>query len=132
MTLTISRAASVGLGCFVAITGLTHFTKPDYYRDLVPEWVPAPRAAAAFSGVADVVAGALLVTPPTRRLGGLLTEALIATYLPAHLSDLRHPKDDSFLNRPVGVGARVAVNLGYITIALLASRTSGTKGTWRR
>lgn len=122
MPITSYNFVAVGLGSFVGVTGLTHFIRPDYYRKLVPEWIPVPHLAAAVSGAADCVAGALLLVPVSRRVGGLFTAALITMYLPAHLDDLRHPRDAAFLNRPAGVAARVAANLSYLALALLVAR----------
>lgn len=105
------------LGSFMTITGVTHFTRPAYYRRLIPDWLPAPSRVVAASGVLDCAVGLLMLNPRTRRLGGWSTAAVITTYLPAHLDALRTRGQPTFLDRPAGVTLRVLANLGYIAAA---------------
>ncbi len=54
--------------------GVTHFTNPDFYDEIVPSWAPGSRRFwVQASGVAELACTALLVSPKTRRLGGWLT-----------------------------------------------------------
>jgi uncharacterized membrane protein len=53
----------------MVVSGITHFTKPGYYRALVPPWLPARSALVAVSGLADVATGVLVAAPATRRAG---------------------------------------------------------------
>ena len=111
------------LAAFMVGSGVTHFTAPGYYRDLVPSWVPARSAVVAVSGLADVAVGVLVAVPATRRAGGRATAVLITAYLPAHLEPLRHRcAAQRAFDRPTGVAARVVVNLGYIAWALAVAR----------
>ena len=104
-------------------SGVGHVTRPGYFRDLVPSWVPARSAVVAVSGAADVAVGVLVAVPATRRAGGWATAALITAYLPAHLEPLRHRRTARrAFDRPVGVAARVAVNLGYVAWAVGVAR----------
>jgi uncharacterized membrane protein len=107
----------------MVVSGVTHFTRPAYFRGLVPAWVPARSAVVALSGAADVAVGVLVAVPATRRAGARATAALITTYLPAHLEPLRHRRTaQPAFDRPVGVAARVAVNLGYVAWAVAVAR----------
>jgi uncharacterized membrane protein len=111
------------LAAFMVVSGVTHFTSPGYYRGLVPSWVPARSAVVAVSGLADVAVGVLIAVPVTRRAGGRATAALITTYLPAHLEPLRHRRTaQRASDRPLGVAARVVVNLGYVAWAVAVAR----------
>ncbi|NEK87716.1 hypothetical protein GCU60_18415 [Blastococcus saxobsidens] len=118
-------AAAVGLAALMTGSGIGHAVVPSYFRGLVPPWVPAPGAAVAISGAADVLAGVLLARPTTRRSGAWLAAGLVAAYLPAHLDPLRRA---SAAQRPYdrvpGVAARVLVNLGYIGWAVAVARGS--------
>ena len=77
----------------------------------------------AVSGLAGLAVGVLVAAPATRRSGARATAALISTYLPAHLEPLRHRGEaERAFDRPVGVAARVAVNLGYIAWATAVAR----------
>ena len=111
----------------MVVSGISHFAKPAYFRDLVPSWLPARSAVVVVSGLADVAVGVLVAAPATRRTGGWATAALITTYLPAHLEPLRHRHTaQPAFDRPAGVAARVAVNLGYVAwAAAVARRATG-------
>jgi uncharacterized membrane protein len=119
------------LAALMVVSGVTHFTSPGYYRGLVPAWLPARPAVVVVSGLADVAAGVLVAVPATRRTGGWATAALITTYLPAHLEPLRHRRMvQRAFDRPVGVAARVVVNLGYVAwAATVARRATGRRRT---
>ncbi len=116
--------AAGGLGAFMVVSGVTHFTSPGHYRRLVPEWLPAHSAVVAVSGLADVAVGVLVAVPATRTVGGWATAALVTAYLPAHLDPLRRVRTarrvqvHRAFDRPLGVAARVAVNLGYVAWAV--------------
>ncbi len=134
MTVPRSRtddAAAWALAALMVGSGVTHFTSPGYYTGLVPSWLPARSAQVAVSGVADIAAGVLVALPATRRTGASATAALITTYLPAHLDPLRHRRTvQRPFDRPSGVAARVAVNLGYVAwAAAVARRASGRPRT---
>jgi uncharacterized membrane protein len=116
-------AAAWALAALMVVSGVTHFTEPGYYRGLVPPWLPARSALVAVSGLADVAVGVLVAAPVTRRTGARATAALITTYLPAHLEPLRHRHTaQRAFDRPVGVAARVVVNLGYVAWAAAVAR----------
>ncbi len=116
-------AAAWALATLMAVSGVAHVARPGYFRGLVPAWVPARSAVVALSGAADVAAGLLVAVPGTRRAGGWTTAALITTYLPAHLEPLRHRRTaQRAADRPAGVTARVAVNLGYVAWAVAVAR----------
>lgn len=58
--------------------GTTHFTNPDFYDPIVPEWMPgSARTWTYVSGVAEVACAALMLVPRTRRLGGRVTAATL-------------------------------------------------------
>ncbi|MGY1845728.1 MULTISPECIES: DoxX family protein [unclassified Blastococcus] len=103
---------------------------PGYFRGLVPPWVPAPSAAVAVSGAADVLAGVLLTRPATRRAGAWLAAALVTAYLPAHLDPLRRASTATRLfDRRPGIAARLLVNVSYIGWAVAVAR--GAEGRSR-
>ena len=115
--------AAPTLAAFMVGSGITHFAAPGYFRDLVPSWLPARSAVVVVSGLADIAVGVLVAVPATRAVGGWATGALITAYLPAHLEPLRHRSTARRpFDRPVGVAARVVVNLGYIAWAAAVAR----------
>jgi uncharacterized membrane protein len=62
--------------------GVTHFTNPDFYEEIVPKWAPgSKRFWVQASGVAELACTALLIPKQTRRLGGwLMTATLLSVW----------------------------------------------------
>ncbi|MEB8343807.1 DoxX family protein [Streptomyces endophyticus] len=108
--------AAITLAVFLMTVGIAHFVVPGYFRTLIPPWLDLSGVLVAASGAAEIVVGALILTPQAREAGGWAAAALITTYLPSHLDALRHARPDQprWLERPVGAMARLAVNLLYI------------------
>ncbi len=66
--------------------GVTHFTNPDFYEEIVPSWAPgSKRFWVQSSGVVELVCCALLISPRTRRLGGWLTTATLLSVWTANI-----------------------------------------------
>ena len=65
--------------------GVMHFVTPGTYEKVVPARLGDPRRIVLASGAAEVVAGALLLAPRTRRLGGWLTAAVLVGVFPANV-----------------------------------------------
>ena len=124
-------AAAWTLAALMVGSGVAHFTSPGYFRELVPSWLPARSALVVVSGLADIAAGVLVGVPATRRTGAQATAALITTYLPAHLEPLRHLSTaQRAFDRPIGIAARIVVNLGYVAwAAAVARRATGRPRT---
>jgi uncharacterized membrane protein len=117
--------APVALAIFLAAAGVAHFAVPDYFRGLVPTWLPRAGALVAVSGVAEIVAAGLIVYPASRAIGGWLAVGMISTYLTVWIDALRHtPRDRSrYLDGPFVVIASLVVNLGYLVWALTVALT---------
>jgi uncharacterized membrane protein len=66
--------------------GITHFTNPGFYDDIVPRWAPGPkRVWVQASGVVELACTALLIPKRTRRLGGWLTVATLLSVWTANI-----------------------------------------------
>ncbi|MCA0144427.1 hypothetical protein [Blastococcus sp. LR1] len=118
--------AALGLAGLMTGSGIGHAVVPGYFRGLIPDWVPAPGAAVAVSGVLDVLAGALIAVPSTRVPGGWLAAGLVTAYLPAHLDPIRRMGTATrAYDRAPGIAARVLVNVGYIGWAVAVARAAG-------
>ncbi|MER6945847.1 hypothetical protein ABT294_17630 [Nonomuraea sp. NPDC000554] len=119
--------AAVALAIFLVLVGISHFLFPGYFRTLVPSWLGGwAGTLVAGSGVAEVVVGGLVLVPGSRAAGGWAAAALITAYLASHLDALRHARRDRprLLERPVGVVARLAVNVLYIGWAAAVALTA--------
>jgi uncharacterized membrane protein len=77
MTAPLRRDAKILIGAFVA-SGTVHLVKPDIWEPLMPDWVPAHREVILYSGVAELLCAAGMLLPPTRRLAGRASAALLA------------------------------------------------------
>lgn len=65
--------------------GTTHFTNPDFYDPIVPEWLPgSARTWTYLSGVAELACAGLMVRRSSRRLGGWATLATLLAVWPAN------------------------------------------------
>lgn len=69
----------------LAAMGVLHFVIPKQFEKVVPRWMPKPREAVLWSGVAELGAGVLLAVPKTRKLGGWLATATIVAVYPANI-----------------------------------------------
>lgn len=77
-------SSKVLVGAF-AVSGTAHLVKPNIYEPLMPEFLPAHREIIVASGVAELVCAAGMVLPPTRRLAGLASAALLVGVFPGNL-----------------------------------------------
>jgi uncharacterized membrane protein len=84
MTAPLRRDAKIVVGAF-AVSGIVHLVKPEVYKPLMPKWVPAHREVILASGVAELVCAAGLLMPPTRRLAGLASAALLVGVFPGNI-----------------------------------------------
>lgn len=65
--------------------GVLHFVIPDTYARIVPRALGDARAVVLASGVAEIVAGALLARRRTSRLGAWCTVAVLVAVFPANV-----------------------------------------------
>lgn len=83
-----ARRTSPAAGLAVLLTGagISHFAVPASYDAIVPERLPgAARTWTHLSGTAELGIAALIATPRTRRLGGLLAAVLFVCVFPANV-----------------------------------------------
>lgn len=109
------------LGLFLLIVGATHFFLTNYYRKLVPPWIPRAEAIIVASGVAEIALGALLLWPPARAAAAWAVAGLIALYMLSHFDALARSRGTSWkdpLFGPPGAVLRIVVNLLYIAWAV--------------
>lgn len=86
----------LGLAVFMVVAGLMHFVVPRFYERIVPRWVGHEHAVVAWSGVAEILCGALVAIPRTRRVGAWLTLVTLIVVYPANVQmalDAGRPRD---------------------------------------
>lgn len=79
-------------GPLFVTTGILHFVFPRVYESIMPDWLPAHRELVYASGVAEIAAGAAVLHPRTRRLGGRLSVATLIAVFPANVHMALHPE----------------------------------------
>ncbi len=107
------------MSAVLAGSGVLHLVRPRTYEWLVPPELGPARPWVLGSGVAEVVAGALLAVPRTRRVGGRLAAALFVAFVPAHLHTFR------VVDRPATTAAaavRLPLQVPLIRAALKVAR----------
>lgn len=73
------------MGAFYVLAGAMHFARPDFYRPMMPPYLPAHDALIFLSGVGEVLCGLGVLFPPTRKLAAWGTIALLVAVFPANI-----------------------------------------------
>ena len=72
------------MGAFYVLAGISHFTQPGFFRQIVPPALPAPDLLVVLSGVTEIVLGVLVMVPSTRRMAAWGIIALLIAVWPAN------------------------------------------------
>lgn len=72
-------------GPFFIVAGVLHFVIPRTYEAIMPDFLPAQRELVYASGVAEIVGGAALLHPRTRRFGMWFSIATLVAVFPANV-----------------------------------------------
>lgn len=114
------------LVALVGGSGVLHLKSPRYYRSIMPKPLrPYADEVVLVSGVAELVCAAAMVLPPTRRLGGWMTAALLAAVFPANVQAALDGGMHGLpapLNSPVAAWARLPLQVPLVIIALRVAR----------
>jgi len=82
------------VSAFFVGAGVNHFAKPRFYEAIVPPSLKSQaRLVVQISGVAELIGGAGVLVPSTRRLSGFWLIALLAAVFPANLYMAREPEE---------------------------------------
>jgi uncharacterized membrane protein len=118
-----SRTAALRLAALLLGSGVLHFAAPKPYDSIVPAELPGgARFYTYASGVAELVAGALLLPRRTRRCGGLAAAAVFVAVFPANLNLVRLWWAKPLAYR-IGAIARLPLQIPMVTAALRVWRT---------
>lgn len=82
---TAQRISIGSLAAFVIGAGVMHFVKPQFFIDIVPDYLPAPELLVIVSGVFEILGGIGLLVPTTRRLAAWGLIALFIAVFPANI-----------------------------------------------
>lgn len=122
----------VGLAAAFLTSGTLHLVRPQLFEPIVPRALPARREFVLVSGIAEILCGAGLLDPRTRRAAGLLSAALLVAVFPANVQmSLSHGRRAARTRRPehrlafVGTLARLPLQWPLVRVALRAASTPG-------
>ncbi|HEX2391521.1 MAG TPA: MauE/DoxX family redox-associated membrane protein [Solirubrobacterales bacterium] len=80
------RRSQKALAAFFGFAGAMHFLRPRFYEAIVPPSISTrKREIVAVSGAAELAGAALVLLPPTRRLGRWWLLALLVAVFPANI-----------------------------------------------
>ena len=77
--------AAITLGLMYIAVGIKHFTEPEIFIAITPPFVYFREAAVYFTGIIEIIGGALLLTKKYRRDGGVLIIILLLLVFPANI-----------------------------------------------
>ncbi|HEX8565098.1 MAG TPA: DoxX family membrane protein [Pyrinomonadaceae bacterium] len=77
--------ARIATGLTFILTGATHFLIPDKYLEMMPPFIPAPLLMVYLSGFFEILGGAGLILPGTKRIAAYGLIALLLTVFPANV-----------------------------------------------
>lgn len=99
------------LGVFMVIGGVMHFVSPDFYLPMMPEYLPMHEALVFLSGVAEIVAGVLIIVPSTQKIGGWTVIAVMLGVFPANLHMAMHTEEFADFAAPTALYLRLPLQL---------------------
>jgi uncharacterized membrane protein len=79
-------------GPLFVVAGALHLVRPRLYEAIMPDYLPAHRELVAASGVAEMIGGAGLIVPATRRAAGWWLIATLVAVFPANVWMAQHPE----------------------------------------
>ena len=80
------------LAAFWIAGGINHFAMPRTYEAIMPDYVPMHREMVLWSGVAEVIGGAAVIPPRTRRFARWWLLGVLAAVFPANVHMTMHPE----------------------------------------
>ena len=81
----IKKISLVILIVLYAGAGINHFIHPQGYYSIIPPYLGDPSLINILAGIAEIIAGVLLIFPATRKLGAYLVVAMLIAFIPAHI-----------------------------------------------
>jgi uncharacterized membrane protein len=114
----------------MAGSGVLHLVKPGPYEKIVPRLLGHAHALVFYSGIAEIVAGALLVHPRFRRLGAWLTIVILVLVFPANVQmalDGPDPHGSFFTGSALLLWLRLPVQPLLIAWAYSIARGAGSR-----
>jgi uncharacterized membrane protein len=77
--------ARLVLAAFYVTAGINHFWHPEFYRPLIPDYLPWNNLINTFSGMVEVILGILVLPAVTRKIAAYSLIAMLVAFIPSHV-----------------------------------------------
>jgi uncharacterized membrane protein len=81
----VKKVSLVLMTTLYILTGINHFINPQFYKSVMPEWVPFHDAVIIISGICEILFALLLILNQTRRIGAWCIILLLIAVFPANV-----------------------------------------------
>lgn len=118
---------ALALAALLGTSGVLHLRRRGIFRPLVPRILGDPDPWVLGSGVAELACAAALVAPPTRRLGGWASAALLVGVFPGNVTMAVRSRPDArgWAGKPVVAWARLPLQVPLVAWAVAVARRAG-------
>ena len=117
------RGLAVVLAAFLGFAGVSHFTNPDFFNEIVPPWLPPNEIFWTWvSGVAEIVVAVLVARRSTRRTGAIAAAWLFVAVYPANLYMAWDWRDRPWAEQAISLG-RLPFQVLFIWVAIRVARS---------
>jgi uncharacterized membrane protein len=107
------------MSLFYVVAGINHFRKPDFYKPLMPPYIPWHSFMIVASGVAEIGLGLFLLLQPTRPWAAWGIITMLIAFMPVHIY-MYQERHTIFLNVPAWIiVARIPLQAVLIAWAYL-------------
>ena len=79
------RISLYSMAALYVLAGVNHFANPDFYKKIMPPWLPWHYSIIFISGIAEIVLGLLLLPVQTRKLAAWGIIILLVVIFPANV-----------------------------------------------
>jgi uncharacterized membrane protein len=110
------------VGPAFVVAGALHFLRTRWYEAIVPDYLPAHREIVFVSGAAEMVGGAGLMVPSTRRAAGWWLIATLVAIFPANVWMAQHPERYELPGGRAALLARLPFQAVFIALVRAAMR----------
>ena len=115
---------AVALAALLGTSGVLHLRRPGIFRPLIPRTLGDPDPWVLGSGVAELACAAALVAPPTRRLGGWASAALLVGVFPGNVTMAVRSRPDAraWAGKPAVAWGRLPLQVPLVAWAVSVAR----------
>ncbi|WP_454043700.1 DoxX family protein [Cellulosimicrobium sp. Marseille-Q8652] len=119
--------SAAGLAALLGSSGVLHLVRPQVFEPLIPHALGCARAWVVGSGTAELACAAALALPPTRRLGGAASAALLVGVFPGNVKMALDSRRGAraWARRPAVAWGRLPLQVPLVAWALSVARDPG-------